>query len=606
MKRLIVALIFIAAPACAQFTGSATGSSIGAHTVGGSSSCVSTAVTPNIVTQRTTGVAPLFVSFDGTATTNTGGWSSFGDLLYEWDYGDTGSSGSGTWTYWGQSRDEDRGPIAGHIYEETGGFTATLTVTDPNGGCKRTTVDIVVTNPDTVYATTSTLCVSSSGLPVAGAGGCPTGASVSNSSDYDASVQTGAGARTLFKRGDTFTASAGKSFASSGPTSIGAYGSGNPPLITKTTTSALHTITGPTDGDLRFYDLDIDVDATGAFITRTGTTTYIQNVTLLRVRRDTGSSTAVSDLAILDTPNGGSDIHNGIVIQESVWADCDNDCIYVMGRQMAFLGNELSDANTVHLQRNGIFRQSVIAHNYFHDPGASSVHMLKLHAKQGGTSHGLGESTEGVIWSNRFVGTAGASVEVFVAPQNSTNTQEYVHEIIAEANVLDCAGATIGCFVFATTDNTWVRNNIVELDDSELGIVFQKRGGAAPDVTQTGFHAWNNTCVEPTASGTEVCVAMQTGTVKEAHNTLLVGEGTLDAVSGASTETSSLTLDLSAACTFETCPPVISDPTDYKITSGSSTDDAGTCPAAATVDFEGDNRPVGAACDIGSDEEETP
>ncbi len=55
---------------------------------------------------------------------------------------------------------------------------------------------------------TKTTCVSASGTPTPGAGGCPAGATALKSSNFNAalgSTHMGSGKRVLFKCGDTFT-----------------------------------------------------------------------------------------------------------------------------------------------------------------------------------------------------------------------------------------------------------------------------------------------------------------------------------------------------------------------------------------------------------------
>ncbi|MEM7111379.1 MAG: PKD domain-containing protein [Chloroflexota bacterium] len=76
-------------------------------------------------TNITTGGAPLTVSFDGTASSDSDGSIS----SYSWDFGDGNS---------------DSGATVSHTYNNPGSYTATLTVTDNRGDSDSATVTIVV------------------------------------------------------------------------------------------------------------------------------------------------------------------------------------------------------------------------------------------------------------------------------------------------------------------------------------------------------------------------------------------------------------------------------------------------------------------------------
>ncbi|HUW84930.1 MAG TPA: PKD domain-containing protein, partial [Phycisphaerae bacterium] len=83
---------------------------------------------------RTSGIAPLAVFFDavdpasGVIQPADGDYASLG---YAWDFGDPDA---GTWSTNGNSRNTAMGYVAAHVYEQPGTYTATLTVTDTQGG----------------------------------------------------------------------------------------------------------------------------------------------------------------------------------------------------------------------------------------------------------------------------------------------------------------------------------------------------------------------------------------------------------------------------------------------------------------------------------------
>ena len=85
--------------------------------------------TASFTVNRTIGVAPLAVAFDGAASTDPEGTA----LTYSWDFGD-GATESGV--------------TASHVYSVPGTYTATLTVTDADGATAEASEEITVTPGD--------------------------------------------------------------------------------------------------------------------------------------------------------------------------------------------------------------------------------------------------------------------------------------------------------------------------------------------------------------------------------------------------------------------------------------------------------------------------
>ena len=148
---------------------------------------------------RAAGISPLLMFFDATGTTDsaiTGNTTAFQDVAYTWNFGDANASGTGTWKYGSNagrnSKNSATGGVAAHLYVTPGADTAyTVTVT-ANDGTHTTSCQLGVTAYDPAgangFAGTKTACVSASGTPVAGSGGCPAGASCAQA------VQCGLGA----------------------------------------------------------------------------------------------------------------------------------------------------------------------------------------------------------------------------------------------------------------------------------------------------------------------------------------------------------------------------------------------------------------------------
>lgn len=176
--------------------------------------------------QGTTCVAPCVVHFDSSGSAAVGYSRPFHQLTYRWSFGDTAAASQSWWhtAETGITRNADFGPIVGHVYEAAGTYTATLTVTAPNGQTDSETHSITVADP----ATLTTYCVSTSGNFT----GCTgTNISQSNPGDFDAALATAGVAsnkrRVLFRGGETFANAAITTLvASSAPGLIGSYGTG--------------------------------------------------------------------------------------------------------------------------------------------------------------------------------------------------------------------------------------------------------------------------------------------------------------------------------------------------------------------------------------------
>jgi hypothetical protein len=135
---------------------------------------VGSTITPAFTMSRTgTGIlnpekwaAPCLVVFDATTTTDSATTDLFGDLLYSWDFGDTAKANS-YWAYGARpntlSQNRDLEPIAAHVYDTPGTYTITLTVLNASGGVNAVKQVITVTDPNTVFPGTNTICYSPAG-----------------------------------------------------------------------------------------------------------------------------------------------------------------------------------------------------------------------------------------------------------------------------------------------------------------------------------------------------------------------------------------------------------------------------------------------------------
>ncbi|MDW3208329.1 MAG: choice-of-anchor Q domain-containing protein [Reichenbachiella sp.] len=165
---------------------------------------------------RTAGVAPLYVFFDGTSSTGLEGVNDLPNADFSWDFDVNNAHSSGNWEL-------TKGMVAGHVFEEPGTYTVSCTMIARNGSVDKEEVTITVSEfSGTTYYVSNEGSDSNDGLsevnPWATAN--------------HALAQLAPNARVLFRRNDTFE---GIDFRirnlNEGVKILGAYGSGNDPVL---------------------------------------------------------------------------------------------------------------------------------------------------------------------------------------------------------------------------------------------------------------------------------------------------------------------------------------------------------------------------------------
>lgn len=245
----------------------------------------------HVTRPRSTCISPCLIFFDATTTTDTsiiGNTTVFQDVTFTWDFGDTLPSGRKTWAYGSNpgvnSRNAATGAIAAHLFVTQGRdakFTVKLTVKDPAGNTAVCGVGVTAFDPSGAngFPGSTTTCVGATTLPVAGVGGCPTGAAVLTQSNYNTALTSkfGSSKRVLFKCGDTFTGNDYTVNAVKG--SIGAYGGCegtqvSRPIFNTSGTSQGALLMNQTGsvGDIRVSDIDFEGAGTGGGAINSGGT----------------------------------------------------------------------------------------------------------------------------------------------------------------------------------------------------------------------------------------------------------------------------------------------------------------------------------------------
>ena len=372
-------------------------------------------------TSRTTGVAPLSVFFDATATTSALTTKPFHKLQYTWNFGDPAGTASGVKT-WGNgaasgvsSRNVATGAVAGHVYENVGTFQPTLTIYDGASSHPVILPQIIVTDPNTTFVGTKTYCFAATATPVAGSGGCPPGAAASMQPNFAAAMSTAitAGAtRILFNRGDTFTDGAKTTLTTPGPGLIGAYGNAALPIPVILGTfdgaqlifgdlyhvSVNQCVASPSScsntplADWRVMDLNFKglaaTDPTAINTGAVGLNGAFNDLTFLRLSMS-GQANAFGDNDILLSLNNNTgwcchNIWSGITIQDSTIfnpiigmpgnTSSYGYGVYLSGDRVAFSGNSIDLGGTAahtesHVVRFTYLGQAAITNNTLAHPG---------------------------------------------------------------------------------------------------------------------------------------------------------------------------------------------------------------------------------------------
>jgi hypothetical protein len=484
-------------------------------------SCAGTSgpLTLKASTARDTGISPLLVFFDATRTTDTSinpKTTPFQEVSYTWNFGDTGASGAGTWAYGANrghnSRNTATGGVAAHLYVTQGVDTAYVVTVTAHSGTNTAICQLGVRAHDPTGANgfpgKKTTCVSASGTPSPGSGGCPAGAATLHTSSFNTALGTshlGNGKRVLFKCGDTFT---GDLVTLTGiKWSVGSYGGcegtqTNRPILSDSGANGEIAI-AVTSGDGRVADLDLEGNGAGAVAVEVpaGTNVVPYQLTLSNLYSNgnnasyytpQGHQVGIVDSVMTGMKTIGVFWNNGGNNPGSWSGPFPND------NYQAMLGNSFNGAGVgngsgIETVRIAACRLCVIENNTIEN--ASNVGaVLKLHSGNRGSSvTWTGVYSEFIeISDNLFTGTSGAQL-VENAPQNSS-FDERLRNIVVERNLLS-SGAAGGRQLLVSAVNETVRNNVFYAAGSSQspawGVQVAQRG---IEPVPSGVEVYNNTC----------------------------------------------------------------------------------------------------------------
>jgi hypothetical protein len=503
-------------------------------------------LTLKVAAVRDTGISPFLVFFDATGTTDSSissNATTFQDVTYTWNFGDTGASGTDTWTYGANkghnSRNTATGGVAAHLYVTPGSDTAYTVSVTARDGTNTASCQLGVSAYDPAgahgFAGPKTTCASASGTPTPGSGGCPAGALAVNTSNFNTALGSlASGKRVLFNCGDTFT---GDSATLSGTTwSVGAYGgcegtqSGRP--ILRDSGSGGELMVALTAGDGRIADLDLEGNGTGASAvdTQGGNSKINYQITLYNLYSN-GNNSSFSwsqgaQWGLIDSVMTGMRTTIGTFVNYNennpgTWSGN----VYNNLNYQALLGNSFNGAGAVNngqgqeTVRVSACRMCVIADNTFENANNIGA-VLKIH---NGNTNNSSPTWTGVytelleISDNWFGGTSGAQL-VENAPQNA-NDDERLRNIVFERNLLSATtGAQGGRQLLMSAVNATVRDNAFYMMGNSsqypiYGVQIAQRG---VEPIPSGDEAYNNTCYAPNALAGQTCIGLDGNSMRAA------------------------------------------------------------------------------------------
>lgn len=397
-------------------------------------------VTARLSVTRLRGPAPLAVLFNASASRDSDPVTvdPFKDLSYSFDAGDGSTA---TYAVTGLlKRRHSGGPLFAYVYETPRAtpYVARVRVQNARGVWTDAMVEITVEDPNVTFAGANTVCVGAS-MPVAGQGGCPSGAATRTT--LPASTEY-SGKRVLLRRGDTFGTVS--TFTNTNDAQIGAFGTGAPPNV-----SGLYLGGNPsgTPGDHPSRVSVMDLNVTGSMANNVSG----DDLLYLRMRMSNTSSYfeaggSAGGYWRSNLPAGWNPSHipvpRRIFIVEGVF---DGNASYGQFFDGAIIGSTFhANPPNQHAFRAWGAVRSYFGHNHFGRVGDSIRHSFKMHSFGTTVCTGLNVetitseacATSQVVMANNIFGSATNpnSWTLAVRPQNNESA-EGIEDYIVENNV---------------------------------------------------------------------------------------------------------------------------------------------------------------------------
>lgn len=418
-------------------------------------------VTGVITVPNTSGVAPLLVFCYAGASTSGATARPFHDCEFITDWGDPKGTTWANANISGLDKNSSHGPMAAHVYLTAGSFTIAQTIGDSTGAYDIPTQGITVSDPDTYYSGTNTVCISTSG----NFSGAPAGSNnVTSSASLQSLVSThmGTNKRVLFCGGETWTGSAAATFGAITGWTIGSYGTGRATFNVPSGLACL-SITSSSCADGRIMDITFAGGGSSAAAV---------------------DSFNIQPQRILVLRCFGTGMQRGVSYDGGKWGvvECDftalsgtnNIACYVNYNggvtntdYAAIMGNRLQCgvSNAIETLRSPYWTRTVISFNDISICG-SVYAPVKLHnPSTAGVWRGA-YSQQNVMSFNTIAGPSG-DLLVEIKPQNSSS-DERIKDVIFECNTLFEANNIDNAIVISGIDLTF-RNNIHKTSNATVG-----------------------------------------------------------------------------------------------------------------------------------------
>lgn len=553
---------------------------------------------------RTSGVAPLAVFFDAVDDVERGpgvngstfAWSSgvfqpadYEGTQYDWDFGDPGS---GTWATGtpNRSRNTATGYTAAHVYESPGSYTARLTVTDATGTVRTYTQAITVSD-----FSGTTFYVAVTGRD-SNDGRSPSTAFRSVDQAMTTALATSGPVRVLFNRGDTFGVIRAYEITKEGPGIIGAYGTGDRPVLSIEDLGETNVfLPYGTGRDWRFMDLDMVGPSTTTLTGPIGPPNTIQAVQMLvlRVRaRNWKVGIGWADWEpIFATPH-----------DEMALVECEVTgaqlCAYPGGRRLMLLGNDFRDGGNTHVLRVWQAHKAVISNNNLLRPHAQR-HCLKLHGPSVSgpdSDHGLRIACPATRWvtisDNNVEASTQSQWSISIGPQDSINDERISH-VVYERN-RHAGSPSLVAEIESSASAVMVRNNVFDGTpaDGYTGVLYMQRGiEPAPDDVRIYGNTFHKGGANSGTIGFDIGPAVTRCRIR--NNLFSYGSGSATLVQGGTGAGFAADHNL-----LTTTPGFVAG--GFSLSPGSPAVDAGASLTELREDHVRAARPAGAGHDIGA------
>jgi hypothetical protein len=389
---------------------------------------------------RLSGVAPLAVMFDASATTTRqASRNPFHEIRYAFDFGDDRGL---KWPVSGLPKNvQEGGPLAAHVFDLPGTYQVKVRTTDPSGITAEKSVTVKVLDPNQVYAGSKTICVSAAGRFE----GCPSGAShaaaLPSSDAYS-------GRRVLLGRGEAF----GKVSIPHGSENVqvGAFGVGAAPQVDSIFVGGINPSSSAFPRDITVMDLAVK-QRFEQFVTMSRLLLYRNTFEVPTGEFYPAQINLASALAYIVehhklAANQYFQPRELFVVENRVRGSAANPMMNMAGEGSRFviLGNDMGTAKQ-HTVRIWGMHKGFIAHNALRGRSSDGIRVaLKVH------SGGLGDYNDdyaisGSTWASRQIVIANNrlgdasdnnSFTGGASPQNNTDSsREGLEDVILENNV---------------------------------------------------------------------------------------------------------------------------------------------------------------------------